>query len=275
MRIRFNGRNRNGLALTNEDIQKYAPSAFAGQAHDSRSDRYTFIPTSGVIDGLLSEGFVPTMAMQSRTRVEGKQYFTKHMIRFQNPEMQSANVGDSTPEVVLINSHDGTSAYKVMLGVFRLVCSNGMVVAESMAASVNVRHTGNIIEQVVTATKSLVAFAPRVAESIKLWKSIELSLSEQIVLAEGALALRYDGEIAPVTPDSVLRVQRYADNGNDLYTVFNRIQEGVIRGGQRTYNPETGRNGRTREVKGIDQNTKLNQQLFALAEKMAAIKSGK
>ncbi len=274
MRIRFNGRNRNGLALSNEEIQKLAPSAFAGQAHESRSDRYTFIPTAEVIDGLRNEGFVPTMAMQSRGRVAGREFFTKHLIRFQNTDLQLATVGDSTPEIVLINSHDGTSAYKVMLGVFRLVCSNGLVVAESIASSVNVRHTGNVIEQVVTATKSLIAFAPQIAESIKLWKSIDLSASEQLVLAEGALALRYDGETAPVTPESVLRVQRYADHGNDLYTVFNRIQEGVIRGGQRTYNPETGRRGRTREVRGIDQNTKLNQQLFSLAEKMAAIKSG-
>lgn len=268
------GRNRNGQPLTNDEIQQSAPSAFAGQAHESRSDRYTFIPTSSVIDGLRAEGFVPTMAMQSLTRVAGKQYFTKHMIRFQNPELTAVNVNDSTPEVVLINSHDGTSAYKVMLGIFRLVCSNGMVVAESMAASVNVRHTGNIIEEVVTATKSLIAFAPRVTESIKLWKSIELSTPEQTLLAEQALTLRYDGETAPVTPDDVLRIQRYADDSNDLYTVFNRIQENVVRGGQRTRNIETGRRGRTREVRGIDQNTKLNQALFALAEGMAKIKSG-
>jgi len=266
------GRNRNGLPLSSEEIQAAAPSAFAGQAHESRSDRYTFIPTSSVIDGLRGEGFVPTMAAQSRTRVEGKQYFTKHMIRFQNPELSAQNLNDSIPEVILINSHDGTSAYKVMLGIFRLVCSNGMVVAESMAASVSVRHTGNVIEEVVNATKSLIEFAPRVTESIRLWKTITLAPSEQLLLAEQALTLRYDDEIAPVTPEQVLRVQRYADQGDDLYTVFNRIQEGVVRGGQRVYNTETGRRSRTREVKGIDQNTKLNQALFALAEGMAKLK---
>ena len=118
--------------LTNEQIMRLAPSAFAVEKHESRSERYAYIPTSEVIDGLRGNGFVPMFAKQGNSRVPGKADFTKHLIRFRH-EGQAAGlrqVGDTSPEVILVNSHDGTSAYKIMAGLFRLVCLNGMVVAD-------------------------------------------------------------------------------------------------------------------------------------------------
>lgn len=258
-----------------EQIQKYAPSAFAGQAHESRSSRYTFLPTSDVISGLHEAGFNVVQAVQSRSRIEGKELFTRHMLRFRaNNAADVMSVGDSTVEALMKNSHDGTSMYEIMLGVFRMVCGNGLVIAESTFESIKVRHTGNIVEEVIKATQRVVSMAPIVTETIKLWKTIILSPAEQQFLAEGALNLRYDSEQAPVLASTLLSSNRYVDNGDDLYTVFNRVQENTIRGGERYRQPESGRRMRTREVKGIDQNTRPNRELWALAEKMAALKSG-
>lgn len=279
-RFTLHNRNRNGEPLTDDQIQRYAPSAFAGQAHDSRSDRYAFIPTVEVISALRSAGFMPVFASQSSSRVPGKELFTKHVIRFRSINQNLTQVGDTAVEMAMTNSHDGTSLYEFFLGAFRLTCLNGMCVSEGMVESVKIRHTGNILDQVIEGTRSLIQFAPTVVDAIKLWKSIQLSPAEQAFLAEGALALRFDSE-APVPADRLLTPQRYGDSASDLWTVFNRVQENAVRGGLRyqaekrdpvTNEYQGSRRARTREVKGLDQNHRLNRELWALAQKMAELK---
>lgn len=267
--------------LTNDEIQRYAPSAFAGQPYHKASDRYTFVPTSDVIDGMRNAGFMPVMACQSRTRVSGKEMFTKHMIRFRSANEQAITVGDSLVETVLINSHDMTSSYHLMLGVFRLVCSNGMVVGDTFEG-IHVRHVGNIVNEIVEANVRMLQNAPIIAETIKLWRSIMLSQPEQLLLAQAAHAVRFEegtDEANLIKPEALLSAHRTADQSNDLYTTFNRIQENTVRGKVRGNGFVQNENGgqrfrrlRSRAVTGIDNNTKLNKALWTLAEEMAKLK---
>lgn len=74
--------NKNQESLSNDQLQKLAPSAFAGQPYHAMSDKYAFVPTSAVIDGMRNASFVPMFASQSLARISDKQNFTKHMIRF-------------------------------------------------------------------------------------------------------------------------------------------------------------------------------------------------
>ena len=69
-------------ALSNDEIRRYAPSAFAIEPYHGQSNRYTFIPTSSVIDGMRAAGFLPVSASQSRARLADRKDYTKHMIRF-------------------------------------------------------------------------------------------------------------------------------------------------------------------------------------------------
>jgi hypothetical protein len=265
----------NQVYLSDEQIQVMAPSAFAGQPYQKQSDRYAFVPTIAVIDGMRNAGFFPVKAVQSRTRVEGKQMFTKHLIRFRSSDQQAITVGDSLVETVLINSHDGTSAYDLSLGVFRLVCSNGMVVGD-VFESVHIRHIGNIIERVIEASLEMLKNAPKIAESVNLWRTITLAPQEQLYLAEAAHSLRFEegSNLAlAVTPDKLLTVRRNSDAGSDLWSTFNRVQENVIRGGIRGNRIAGINRQRSRAVKGIDQDTKLNKALWTLAEKMATLKA--
>ena len=109
------------------------------------SSKYAFVPTSAIVAQMRREGFEPVHAVQGRSRIEGKREFTKHLLRFRDmrnytPAVQA--LGTLYPEVVLTNSHDGASAFKVDAGIFRLVCTNGMVVGDSIVPGINVRHTG-------------------------------------------------------------------------------------------------------------------------------------
>lgn len=278
----FNG-NRVQHPLTIDQIAQYAPSALATQAHESRSSRYTYIPTVDVIKGMMSAGFLPYSASQSRSRIEGKSEFTKHMIRFRHQGitgLQEMTVGDIVPEVILVNSHDGTSSYHLMAGLFRKICMNGMFVADSTVDSLKVHHKGDIIAEVVDASNRIIENSQRSLTAATEWGRLQLTDGEQRAFAEAAHTVRFadaEGKVStPITAAQLLSSRRSADQGTDLWRTFNRVQENVIKGGlhgvQRDDNGRRLRLVTTRQVKGIDQDVKLNRALWQLAERMAELK---
>ena len=117
---------RSETPLAEDTMRQAAPSIFAQGKHASRSDRYTYIPTIEVLRGLRKEGFEPYMVAQSKSRIEGKTDFTKHMIRMRHAAR--VDMKGEANEIILINSHDGASSYQMLAGAFRFVCCNGLVV---------------------------------------------------------------------------------------------------------------------------------------------------
>lgn len=270
--------NRRVAELSDDQILRMAPSVFANQAHESRGARYAYIPTSEVLAGLRREGFTVTAAGQTNCRDEGKTPFTRHMLRLRHPDSaQLLNVGDEIPEIVLLNSHDGTSSYQLSAGVFRLACANGMVVQSSTVGDIKVRHTGRVVDDVLEGTARVIEQVRELAPVIQEYKGIALSRPEQLLLAETALDLRWDRDeegnsLAPISPEGVLSVRRYDDRKDDLWTTFNRVQENLIKGGVRGHTT-TGKRTTTRAVSGVTENVKLNKALWSLAEKFAQLKT--
>lgn len=274
-RIQFQNR-----PLSNDDLRHIAPSVFAVEPWRDRSSRYAFVPTIQLVEGLRSAGFFPYSAQQSNTKIEGKENFTRHLIRFRSQNVNLTQVGDNAVEAVLLNSHDGTSLYDFSLGVFRLACLNGMMVSDGMVEGLRIRHTGNIIEQVVESANHLIERAPVVMDTIREWRALPLSVPEQNLLAESAHSLRFEEGIPAPQAVSLLQPHRREDTGDNLWSVFNRIQENTVRGGvvprdgngYRLRGTNGRRIGRTRAVTGINENVKLNRALWSLAEKMAELK---
>ncbi len=267
------GRNSFGIRaevpLTDDQLYRVAPSIFAPDKHESRSERYTYIPTIDVLDGLRKEGFQPFMAAQSRSRIEGKSDFTKHMLRLRPPAQIQA---PEAFEIILINSHDGTSSYQMLAGVFRFVCQNGMVTGDTIE-DVRVPHRGNITENVIDAAYSIVDDFDTVRNSMEIMKSTPLALREAEALAEAALVAKWGEDKAPILPDQILLPRRFEDRGkNDLWTTFNRVQENLIRGGLPGHTA-TGKRTTTRSVTSIDTDVKLNKALWVLSERLAGIKA--
>jgi hypothetical protein len=271
------------VPMTLDMIRTYAPSALAETAHESRSERYEYIPTTAVIQGLQREGFEVFAAAECRTRTAGKAGYLKHLLRFRHSSVfeNLTAVGDTIPEVVLVNSHDGTSAYKLMSGLFRLVCENGLVVADSLISSVNVRHTGDVVREVIEASFQVADQSRKAIDAIAEWKRLVLSSGEQAALAVAAHHVRFadaDGKVnTPITPQQLLHIRRHEDNGADLWSTFNRVQENVIKGGLSARGISTdgsrARRVSTRRVNGIDQDVKLNRALWTLGQKMAELKN--
>lgn len=258
---------------SDDDMQRITPSVFANRPWDETSVNYRFLPTIKIINTFRDMGYNVTMAGQSRTRIQGKREFVKHMIRLRhNDFMSPINVGDEIPEIVLVNAHSGASAYKLMLGFFRLVCSNGMIVASSTIDSLSVRHTGshNLLDDVIDVSARVIDEAPKAIAQIARFKSIELSPAEQAAFAVSAI------EALPTTmeiePSRILAVRRYDDKGDNLWKVSNRVQENLIKGG--IYGRTEGSTfRRTREVKSINSNVSINKAIWRLTEEMAKLKS--
>jgi len=125
-----------------DQIRTVAPSVFSTKPYAAMSAKYRFFETSHVVEGLMQQGFLPVRAQQSRTRIEGKGAYTKHLLRFRHASMTDSAVQSTVPEIVLINSHDGSSAYHLSLGLYRVICTNGLVVKSAGIEDIRVRHRG-------------------------------------------------------------------------------------------------------------------------------------
>lgn len=264
-------------ALSDDEIRRAAPSVYAEAAHVSRSERYAYIPTSTILQGLRSEGFEVFAARQARTRLEDRREHTKHLLRLRHRSQLDAvaTVGDSVPEILLLNSHDGTSSYQMMGGMFRFICSNGMVVPDGVCQTVKVPHTGQVRDRVTEGAFEVLDGLTRVIEHRDEMRALSLNDGEQRAFAAAAAMLRFDAESpaeVPVTPEQVNRPRRMDDRAGDLWTTLNRVQENVIRGGLRGRNANGARQA-TRAVTGIDQDVKLNRALWTLAEEMRKLKA--
>lgn len=262
--------------LTNDQLRAYAPSIFAPTPWYQMSARYAFIPTIQVIDKMRAEGFMPVEAMQSRSRVPGKFDFTKHLIRFRDIRQTDVRVGGIYPELLLTNSHDGASAYRLDSGLFRAVCTNGLVVGDSIVSHVDVKHRGNPGD-VVEATFEIVEQMPKVIESVEKFQALRLEAGEQKAFATAALALRYEDGEAPVSPERLIAPRREEDVAPTLWNTYNVVQERLVQGGDRYRTaPQDGRPSRrmrTRAVTGIAENTRLNKALWTLAEEMRKLRN--
>jgi hypothetical protein len=263
---------RKERALTNDELMRYVPSVFSEDKHDSRSERYTYIPTITLLDKLRYEGFQPFFACQTRVRNPGRVEHTKHMLRLRR---EGQITGEEVPEIILLNSHDGSSSYQMIPGMFRFVCANGMVCGDTFG-QIRVPHKGDVVGQVIEGAYTVLGIFDKVIESREEMKALQLNCEEKQIFAEAALEYKYDpkceGKHIPLTSDDVLRVRRHADRSDDLWTTYQRVQENMIKGGLLGKNAN-GKRQRTRAVTGIDGDVRLNRALWGMAEKMKNLKS--
>ncbi|WP_096989811.1 DUF932 domain-containing protein [Escherichia coli] len=262
---------RSDSPLSDDQIHRVAPSIFAEAPHESRSQRYAYIPTATVLTELRKEGFQPFMVTQTRTRHEDRRDYTKHMIRLRHASQINAR-GEAN-EIILLNSHDGTSSYQMLAGMFRFVCSNGLVCGDTVA-DVRVPHKGDVAGQVIEGGYQVLHGFDRALESRESMQAITLDEGEAEVFARAALSLKYDDpdKPAPITESQILIARRFDDRRPDLWSVFNRTQENLTKGGLHGRSAN-GRRQQTRPVQGIDSDIRLNRALWLLADGLRQLKA--
>ena len=250
--------------IKNEELLRtYAPAAFATAPEEGKvSDRYSFLPTTDILEILQDEGWTAWKAQQVNAR-KWSQSHAKHIIRLrhQDLDMQSFGVGDSFPEMLLINAHNGLGGYTLQGGIFRMICSNGMVISESDFGKIHIRHIGFEAQQVKDASRQLVMNSSRIADKIDNWQNIELNPRSQKDFFADAARIRFGKDTTDDLVTEVSRWRRQEDNKNDLWTTFNVAQENIIRGGFR--NGATNR--MVRPITNIQKDVNFNSELWDLA----------
>lgn len=254
------------------DLTQY-PSIMQGRRHVSRtSERYSFVSTLEAAGVLRESGWVPVKARESSSR--GYQGYQKHEVCFWNSRFnRKLLVGDEVPEIVLQNSHMGSAAFVLMAGLHRCVCSNQLCVPSAIVEIRRIRHVGYAEQLVHDALEGIVEALPRTLETVEQYKAVPLNADERQAFAKAAIELRFDGDKFTVSPDDVLQKRRSSvDDGHDLWTTFNRVQENMIKGGVSARNCK-GTRRKSKAVRSIDVSTKLNQRLWMLAAVVGGIKA--
>ena len=262
--------NFKGIALNDETLRAQAPSVFASGPMLGVSPRYTFVPTAQIVEGLRRHGWVPVVAEEQRIRIEARRGFQKHLIRFRRAE-QMETLDEWNVELVLLNSHDTGCAYQLHAGIYRRVCSNGLVLSEGSFEAIRFRHSGLQGDEIVQASFRLLDSMPKVAGLVQRFSARQLTDQESLSLAQHALLLRYPSlEESPVAAETLLDARREEDEGANLWLAMNRVQEVLVRGGVSDYHRD--RRGKLRSVRalrGIDSRVTLNKGLWGLAERIA------
>ena len=257
--------------LNLETLRNKVPSIFTGDRAGRTSAKYQHISTENVIMSLMGEGFIPTWAAQCNCRIAVNKAYTKHMLRFRHINARPTQSG-LYPEVVLINSHNGQSSYRLMSGIYRTICSNGLIAGASYD-DIRIRHQGNIISDVIEGTYKIIENSHNMINAASKMTAIYLDDNEKQLFLEEAHYIRFgDSQIGnEFLPAKLLQYRRSIDmEQNDLFTLFNVIQENLMKGGIRGYSrDEKGyiKRSSTRAIKSIDQNIIINRKLWSLAEK--------
>lgn len=256
-------------ALSDEHLRLEAPSIFAPAPMSGLSRRYAFVPTTDIVAGLREKRWVPVSVDEQRVRIAKRLGFQKHVIRFRRAE-QMQTLDEWNEELVLTNSHDAGCAYIMRVGIYRRLCSNGLVVSDETFEAIRFRHAGLKAEQVVEASYKILEQVPRVATLIATFRDRKLTDAESLVFAEKALLLRFDSLAqSPIEPRTLLIPRRPQDQANDVWTVLNRTQENLIRGGLSDgRRSRAGRIRSLRSLRGIDSKIGLNTGLWAVAQAM-------
>lgn len=242
------------------------------------SDRYKVIKTGDLVKNLEAEGYFTRELKVQKSRKNELQGFGVHALRLRHSSLVLNHEG-LTPEIILRNSYNGTSCFEIMMGVFRLVCSNGLVVGTKYA-SLKVRHVGEVMPKVLNAMSEIQSQTETMKSDIETFSSIQLIEGLDLELARRVasqlIPVDATKDVGPIQgtikAESLLKIRRQGDQGQDLWTVLNRIQENSLNGGLRYMSRnEKGeiRNQSMRAVNAIDRSIQINRLVWDAASQIA------
>jgi hypothetical protein len=280
----FSRRADNGIMGTEEILRK-APAVFTAGHAEGLSSRYGEVSTAKAISILADCGWHPTQAAQKRSRTLAGQSYAEHMISFAKPGLDFLNGDNDRPEIILYNSHNGSSSLRLFAGLYRFICSNGIVAGQGFES--RLRHTSGSVrgfEQLLYDTAEML---PGMIHTVELLRSIRPSPATVQEMAKRAGSLRWEwsdfGEpdLKPgvyfnrYTTWDLINARRYGDSGMDAWTVFNRMQENLIRGGimiqSVTESNPYGKLRAARPIGSVSENIRVNRALWDMTLEMAEI----
>lgn len=275
--IRFTDNKLSEKFLSNEELMARCPHAFKDEpTNPNVSGKYVQANTMTVINDLAKLGWYPVEAKQCKAKKNSSGVRSFHMIALQNPDIKimknnadGTQTVDAYPRIIMTNSHDGFNSFKFMLGLVRMICSNGMVLCDETFANISVKHINYTFEELRLIIHDMILKISHVINTMNAMKSINLNEYEKKELASAVVKIRKginDDEkidIHESTIENILTPVRNEDKGNDLWSVFNVCQEKMIKGGFNVINNNKSR--KQRGITSIKKDIECNQKLWKTA----------
>ena len=273
--ITFRNADLNGF-LTKDQIRKTAPYIFATKpTNGAVSGRYVFASTETIIDDMEKLGWGVVQCKQQRAN-KNSTVRSFHMVAFQNPdiyitkETKNGEEIEAYPQVILTNSHDGFNSFKFRIGIFRLICSNGMVLATEEFESISIRHINYTFEELRTTIAASIEKVEKHVAVMNRMQATKLTIEQRRDFALNALAIRMSKDIDEVKAtdeelDELLEPLRDEDKGENLWATFNVLQEKIIKGLYHHGKTKLGKDRKARPITGPAKDIEVNQGLFRQA----------
>ena len=273
-------RNANNTALSTERIQQLAPAVFSSTKAERLTNRYASLNTSELLPIMADYGYFPMQAAQKKSR-KGETQHSSHMLSFAKTYHTEEVVGAVRPEIILYNSHDGSSSVRLFAGCFRFICSNGIVAGDGFQS--RIYHNVRAITGFEDMLRNTVDALPTLMERIEKLRQVKLLYSQAQAMARAGVQTRWDmfnteelvkqpnGVYATeATVRDALKVQRNEDDYMDAFTVFNRIQEAVVRGNafvkSLTEKNSEGIMRKARPINSVSEGIRINSELWDIAD---------
>lgn len=277
--LSFANNNLANTFMTKQDIANVCPMALRHTpTNPNVSGRYTFANTETVIDDLAKLGWLPVEAKQARAKKNSSGIRSFHMVAFQNPDVYikktDADGGetiDAYPRIILTNSHDGFNSFKFMVGLYRCVCSNGLIIATDQMVELNIRHVNYDFDELRLVVATAIKQVPIQTTAINAMQNVTLTVEQKTSLAIAAMRIRKgvagDGNFYADMDavQAILVPQRKEDEGDSLWNVYNVLQEYMMRGGYHAKASENGKSRKARALTSVAKSVDFNRDLFKAA----------
>lgn len=276
--LSFNNDNLATSFLSNDDIRRVCPMALHTMpTNPDVSDKYVHANTMTVVEDLAKLGWFPVQAKQCRNKKNSSGIRSFHMIAFQNPDVKitktldnGEKIVDTYPRIILTNSHDGFNSFKFMVGLFRLICSNGLVVCNNQMVDMSIRHINYDFEELRRIVASAIEQVPNIVNTMNDMRNVMLTDEQKTALATEVVKIRKGVEddenyvVDAEVVEDILTPVRNEDKGNDLWTIFNICQEKMIKGGF-GFRGATNKLRKQKGITSIKKDMDFNQRLWQTA----------
>jgi hypothetical protein len=282
--LSFNDNSLSTDFLSMDDLRKACPAAFkTSPTNPNVSERYVHANTATVVEDLAKLGWQPVQAKQCRPKKNSKGIRSFHMIAFQNPEVKiskmvdnpdgsTTEIVDSYPRIILTNSHDGFNSFKFMVGLFRLVCSNGLVLCDNQMVNMSIRHINYDFEELRKIVMKSIEQVPEIVATMNKMQSIVPTDEQKIEIATEVMKIRKGidenekMELDTEVIEDILKPIREEDKKQDLWTIFNVCQEKLIKGGF-SFGSAVQKMRKQRAITSIKKDLDYNQRLWRTASR--------
>lgn len=233
--------------LTEDEIRQRCPLVFAtSPTNDKVSEKYTVANTYTVIQDMEKLGWKVVRAAQRKATKKSSGRFSYHMVALQNPDIKitkqvdgGEEIVECFPQIILTNSHDGLSCFQFRVGLYRCICSNGLVISDAELSEFKIRHIYYSFENLRAVVGRILEALPSKVERMSQMSNVLLSEDQKLDFAKKALSIRKGVKEEELQADEetykdLLTPVRKEDEGSSLWNVYNVLQEKIVKGGYST-----------------------------------------